>query len=406
MSRPALEVADIFRRHGAEYRQMHGANMSPEQRRVMRAIELCRTAALGGHKDQCDQCGHQRISYNSCRNRHCPKCQALAKAKWLEARLAELLPVEYHHVVFTIPHSIADIALQNKRAVYRILFRAVSETLITIASDPKHLGARIGFLAVLHSWGQNLMFHPHIHCVVPGGGLSHDGHRWVPCRPKYFLAVQVLSRMFRGKVIAYLKEAFKQKELKFYGTLAPLNDSRAFDDLVESTKKTEWVVHSLPPFGGPAKVLDYLGRYIHRVAIPNHRLIRLEEHKVTFRWKDYRHGSRIGEMTLDAEEFIRRFLLHVLPLHFTRIRQYGLFCNRNRTRKLAQCRRLIPQTEPITPVPSSDPCDWKYRYEKLTGISLDSCPLCGKGHMVCVEILEAPWRRFRSIRFKPSVDSS
>jgi hypothetical protein len=405
VSRPALEVADIFCRHGAEYRQAHDASMPPEQRRVMRAIEQCRTSALGGHKDQCDQCGHQRISYNSCRNRHCPKCQALAKAKWLEARLSELLPVEYHHVVFTVPQSIADIALQNKRVVYRILFRAASETLITIASNPKHLGASIGFLAVLHTWGQNLMHHPHLHCVVPGGGLSPGGHRWVPCRPKFFLPVQVLSDLFRKKVVAYLKDAFKQKELKFYGSLDWLNDPRAFHDLLESARQTKWVVHSLPPFGGPSKVLDYLGRYIHRVAISNNRLIRLEDGRVTFRWKDYRHGSRIGEMSLDADEFIRRFLLHVLPHRFTRIRQYGFLSNRHRTRKLALCRSLITQTESVMPEPS-DPCDWKSRYEKLTGMSLDSCPACGKGRMVCVEILEATWRRFRSRRSKPKIDSS
>lgn len=392
MSKPPLEVADIFRRHGAEYRRSHDAILSTDQRRVMRAIELCRTAALGGHRDQCDRCGHERISYNSCRNRHCPKCQSLAKAKWLEARQAELLPIEYFHVVFTVPERIAQLALQNKRVLYKILFRAASETLLTIAADPKHLGAKIGFLAVLHTWGQNLLHHPHLHCVVPGGGISPDGHRWVACRRGFFLPVRVLSRMFRGKFLAYLKQAFEHGELRFNGKLELLADPAAFNALLQGARKTEWVVYSKRPFGGPAQVLDYLGRYTHRVAISNHRLVRLEDGKVTFRWKNYARGNRIGLMTLDVSEFMRRFLLHVLPRGFTRLRHYGLLSNRDRSRKLALCRELLHQPDAAGAQPQQAP-DWKSRYEALTGESFDSCPWCHLGRMVCVEVLLPCGRR-------------
>jgi hypothetical protein len=394
-------VADIFRRHGAEYRQSHDAILSTDQRCVMRAIELCRTAALGGHRDQCDRCGQERISYNSCRNRHCPKCQSLAKAKWLEARQAELLPIEYFHVVFTVPERIAPLALQNKRVLYKILFRAASETLLTIAADPKRLGAKIGFLAVLHTWGQNLLHHPHLHCVVPGGGISPDGRRWVACRPGFFLPVRVLSRMFRGKFLAYLKQAFEHGELRFNGKLEVLADPAAFAALLQDARKTEWVVYSKPPFGGPAQVLDYLGRYTHRVAISNHRLVRLEDGNVTFRWKNYAHGNRIGLMTLDVSEFMRRFLLHVLPRGFTRLRQYGLLSNRDRSRHLALCRELLHQSDPAEPQPQPTP-DWKSRYEALTGESFDSCPCCRLGRMVCVEVLLA-WRHRPA---GPAIDSS
>lgn len=386
MSRPTLEVADIFRRHGEEYCKAHGASLSPGQRRVMRAIELCRTAALGGHRDQCDRCGHERFSYSSCCNRHCPKCQSLAKAKWLEARQVELLPVEHFHVVFTVPDTLAPIALQNKRVVYSILFRAASETLRTIAADPKHLGAKIGFLAVLHTWGQNLMPHPHLHCVVPGGGLSVDGSRWVRCRRGFFLPVRVLSRMFRGKFLAYLKEAFDQRKLQFHGKLARLADPAAFADFLKNARKTDWVVYSKAPFGGPAQVLEYLGRYTHRIAISNNRLVKLEDGKVTFRWKDYKRKNRSGLMTLDADEFIRRFLIHVLPRGFMRLRHYGLFANRDRAKKLAKCRLLLGQPE-LTDTPAPKLTDWKSRYEALAGISFDVCPACRQGRMLCVEVL-------------------
>jgi hypothetical protein len=371
----------------------------------MYAIELCRTAALGGHKDRCDRCGHERISYDSCRNRHCPKCQSLAKAKWLQARQAELLPVEYFHVVFTVPDVIAPVALQNKRVVYGILFRAASETLRTIAGDPKHLGAKIGFLAVLHTWGQNLMAHPHLHCVVPGGGVSPDGRRWLPCRRGFFLPVRVLSRMFRGKFLDFLKQAFEKGKLQFHGKLTKLADPQAFRGFLQVARKTDWVVYSKHPFGGPAQVLDYLGRYTHRVAISNHRLVQLKNGKISFRWKDYRHGNRIRLMTLDAPEFIRRFLLHVLPQGFMRLRHYGFLANRDRAHKLAQCRALLNQTEVIDPELQGSQ-DWKARYEALTGDSLTVCPVCQQGRMICVETLPAPFRKRTRRRSQPRIDSS
>jgi Putative transposase/Transposase zinc-binding domain len=407
MCRPQLEVADIFRGHGPQYRRFHGASMPPEQWRVMRAIEFCRTAALGGHVDQCDQCGYRRISYNSCRNRHCPKCQSLAKAKWLQQRQAELLPIGYYHVVFTVPESIASVALQNKRVVYNILFRATSETLRTIASDPKHLGAEIGFLAVLHTWGQNLMHHPHLHCVVPGGGLSPDRTHWVTCRRKrFFLPVRVLSRMFRGKFLDYLKQAFDQGKLKFYGILKHLADRRSFNDLLQTARKSDWVVYAKRPFGGPAQVLDYLGRYTHRVAISNHRLLGLKDGKVTFRLKDYRQGNYQATMTLEAEEFIRRFLLHVLPSGFMRLRHFGFLGNRYRTQKLSLCRDLLNLGDSTHPQPEKSQ-DWKARYEALTGESLLICPACQHGRMVQVETIPCCWGRLIGRpRRKPAIDSS
>lgn len=379
--------------------------MSRQQRRVLRALELCRTAALGGHRDQCDRCGYQRVSYNSCRNRHCPKCQSLAKAKWLEARQAELLPVEYFHVVFTVPEVIASVALQNQKVVYGILFKAASETLLTAASDPKHLGAKIGFLAVLHTWGQNLLHHPHLHCLVPGGGLSPDGRRWVPCRPGFLLPVRVLSRLFRGKFLAYLRQAFEGGKLQFHGKLAPLADAGAFGDLLQVARKTDWDVHCKPPLGGPAQVLDYLARYTHRVALSNDRLVRLQDGKVTFRWKDYRHGNRIRLMTLDADEFIRRFLLHVLPPGFMRLRHYGFLSNRDRTQKLSRCRELLKLAASNAPQPQHHP-DWKSRYQALTGHSLDTCPSCHLGRMVCVEILTPALPPPARPTTQPTLDSS
>lgn len=386
MGKPALEVADIFRIHGPAYREAHGHAMSSAQRRVMRAIESCRTAVLGGHVDQCDRCGHQRISYNSCANRHCNKCQSLARAKWLAMHSAQLLPVPYFHVVFTVPDPMAAIALQNKKVVYSILFRAAAATLRAIAADPKHLGAKIGFLAVLHTWGQNLQHHPHLHCVVPGGGLSPDGRRWIACRNGFFLPVRVLSRLFRGLFLYGLEDAYAAGKLKFHGSLQPLADPENFKTRVRSCRKTEWVVYSKPPFGGPDQVLDYLGRYTHRVAISNDRLVRLEDAKVTFRWKDYREGNKPKRMTLEAEEFIRRFLLHVLPSGFVRIRHFGLLANCHRETNLALCRQLlgVPQ---IDPLPSSTPDGCKALYETLTGESLTLCPACRQGRMVKIEIL-------------------
>jgi len=335
MERPQLEVADVFRRYGAAYRQQHAGSLSRGQRRVMSAIELCRTAALGGHLEECDCCGHQRPAYHSCRNRHCPKCQSLARAQWLEDRQAELLPVEYFHVVFTVPEEIAALAYQNKEVVYGILFRATAETLRTLAADPQHLGAEIGFFAVLHSWGQNLLHHPHLHCVVPGGGLAPDGKRWIACRPGFFLPVNVLSCLFRRLFLDYLQAAFEQGQRHFFSSLERLRDPHAFAHYLAPLRQIDWVVHAKPPFGGPEQVLNYLGRYTHRVAISNNRLLDIEDGKITFRWKDYRHNDRPRVMTLEADEFIRRFLLHVLPDGFQRIRHYGFLAHRYRKAKLA-----------------------------------------------------------------------
>jgi len=386
MGRPALEVADIFRIHGPAYRETHGHAMNSAQRRVMRAVEICRTAVLGGHVDECDRCGHQRISYNSCANRHCNKCQSLARAQWLSKHAAQLLPVPYFHVVFTVPDKIAAIALQNKKLVYSLLFRAAAAALRRIAADPKHLGAKIGFLAVLHSWGQNLLHHPHLHCVVPGGGLSPDGSRWVACRNSFFLPVRVLSRLFRGLFLRGLNEAYAAGKLRFHGSVQPLVDPENFQTVLQGCRKAEWVVYSKPPFGGPQQVLDYLGRYTHRVAISNDRLVRLQDGEVTFRWKDYRQGNKQKLMTLKAEEFIRRFLLHVLPSGFVRIRHFGFLANCHHATKLALCRELLGLPQ-VGPEQSSTPRDWETLYETLTGESLTLCPACHQGRMITVEIL-------------------
>ena len=386
--RPSLELADIFRRYGPAYRQEHAGSLSRGQRRVMSAIERCRTAALGGHIEQCNHCAHRRIAYNSCRNRHCPKCQSLAKAQWLDERRAELLPVEYYHVVSTVPDEIAALAYQNQAVVYALLFRAAAETLRTIAADPKHLGAEIGFLAVLHTWGQTLLYHPHLHCVVPGGGLSFDGQHWVACRPGFFLPVRVLSRLFRRLLLEYLQAAFEQHHLHFFSALQPLTDPQAFTAYLVPLRVTEWVVYAKPPFGGPQQVLDYLGRYTHRVAIANHRLVSLENDAVSFRWRDYRHHNKQKLMTLPANEFIRRFLLHVLPHGLQRIRHYGLLGNRHRAAKLARCRQLLADASTLVPPPTKR-TDYRAHYEQLTGRSLEVCPVCQQGRMVRVERLPA-----------------
>lgn len=390
MERPKLEVAEVFRRYGSAYRQKHAGSLSRGQRRVMSAIERCRTAALGGHLEQCDACGHQRPAYNSCRDRHCPKCQSLARARWLADRQAELLPVPYFHVVFTVPEEIAAIAYQNKEVVYGILFRATAETLRTIAADPKHLGAAIGFLAVLHSWGQNLLFHPHLHCVVPGGGISPDGQRWITCRPEFFLPVRVLSRLFRRLFLEHLQAAFDKGKLQFFSSLERLRDPQAFAQYLAPLGQTDWVVYAKPPFGGPQQVLNYLGRYTHRVAISNNRLLNIEQGKVTFQWKDYRHHAKQKTTTLEAEEFIRRFLLHVLPDGFQRIRHYGFLGHRYRQAKLALCRQLlgVVLTLSSTVLPQDKP-DYRDVYERLTGKSLRECPVCHRGQMVVIAVLPA-----------------
>jgi hypothetical protein len=387
MTRPPLEVADVFRNHADAFLDQYGDTLSSEQRRALHDIAACRTAALGGHVEACDQCGHQRMAYNSCRNRHCPKCQATAAAQWMDARAAELLPVEYFHVVLTLPAALGPIALQNPREVYGILFRAAAETLQQVAADPKHLGAEIGFLAILHTWGQNLQHHPHVHCVVPGGGLSPDGSRWIACQPDFFLPVRVLSRVFRGKFLALLRNAFDQGKLSFHGKLSVLADVGEFQRLLAASAQTEWVVYAKPPFGGPEQVLKYLACYTHRVAISNHRLVALEDGAVKFQWKDYAHGGDQKTMTLKAIEFIRRFLLHVLPSGFVRIRHYGFLANRVCQEKLALCRALLGVE--ATPVavdsePSTKP------QETAEGVpAANVCPSCGAGRMLIVASFRA-----------------
>jgi hypothetical protein len=355
VARPALEVADIFHGHGPVWRKANAGHVSLGQLKVMSAIESCRTAALGGHVARCEKCSHIQIAYNSCRNRHCPKCQGAAAREWLAARAAELLPVPHYHVVFTLPAPIADIAYQNKAAIYDILFKAAAETLITIAADPKHLGARIGLTCVLHTWGSALTHHPHVHIVVPGGGISLDGTRWVSCRPGFFLPVRVLSRLFRRLFLEKLLAAHEAGALKFFGTHAPLAARKAFAAFLTPLRKIEWVVYSKRPFGGPAAVLAYLSRYTHRVAISNSRLIAFDGNGVTFKWKDYRAKGRdrAKVMTLTVDEFIRRFLIHVLPTGFHRIRHYGLFASGKRADNIARARELLnapaPQTETANP---------------------------------------------------------
>ena len=401
MERPKLEVADVFRRYGESYRQQHGASLSVAQRRVMTAIEVCRTAALGGHLERCDQCGYERNAYNSCRDRHCPKCQCLARAQWIQDRQAELLNVPYFHVVFTIPEQIAAIAYQNREVVYGILFQATAETLKTIAADPQHLGAEIGFFAVLHTWGQNLQVHPHLHCVVPGGGLSPDGQRWVSCRPNFFLPVRVLGHLFRRLFLKSLQKAFDSGKLHFFAALESFRQPEVFAELVARMKACEWVVYAKRPFAGPQQVLDYVGRYTHRVAISNHRLLDMENGQVRFQWKDYRDDGKIKTMTLSADEFIRRFLLHVLPNGFQRIRYYGLLGNRYRKEKLAQCRRLLGMSPAEQTDPSPTEKDYRDRYEELTGNSLHQCPQCQQGRMLVAAIL--PRTLCNSV---PPIDSS
>jgi hypothetical protein len=372
--RTSAEVADVFRRHGAAYRHAHRGHLGRIETKVMGAIEACRTAALGGHLERCDDCSLTRPAYNSCRNRHCPKCQGLARAEWLADRQADLLPTQYFHVVFTVPAPIAEIAFQNKAVVYDILFKAASQTLRTIAADPAHLGAEIGLVALLHTWGQNLHHHPHVHCVVPGGGPSPDGTRWVACRPGFFLPVRVLSRLYRRLFIEALGDAFEGRRLGFFGEHAGLADPGAFAALMAHMREIDWVVYAKPPFGGPEQVLAYLGRYTHRVAIANSRLTSIENGQVAFRWKDYRHHDKAKVMSLAADEFIRRFLLHTLPDGFHRIRHYGFLANGCRAAKLALCRRLL---EAPTPPPVPPAASYRDRYLQLTGHNLDICPCCG-----------------------------
>jgi hypothetical protein len=379
-----LEVAHIFRLYGEEYRQGH--RLSRSQLRVLRAIEICRTAALGGHVDECEDCGVRTISYNSCRNRHCPKCQGLDRQRWLEQRCGELLPVPYFHVVFTVPEELNVLALANPKWFYDLLFDSASKALLEIAASPKHLGAKIGVLAVLHTWSQTLLLHPHLHCIVPGGGLSLDRQRWIASREDYFLPIQVLARLFRGKFLAGVKEAWKAGGL----TLPEeLRDPFALLNLLDRLYRKSWVVYSKPPFGSPEQVLAYLARYTHRVAISNPRLVRLDGDRVTFTYKDYAQGGRKREMTLPAEEFIRRFLLHVLPDGFVRIRYYGLLANRHRAVNLKRCRELLAGAAIAGPVAAqaSTSESWQARLTRLTGKDPTLCPQCGRGHLRRVEEL-------------------
>ena len=379
--RTSLEVADILRAAGPAYRIAQAGHLSLQQLKVMSAIEHCRTAALGGHVEACADCGHQRIAYNSCRNRHCPKCQGAAARTWLAEREADLLPVGYFHVVFTLPAEVADVAFQNKAAVYDLLFQAASETMLRIAADPKHLGARIGITAVLHTWGSALTHHPHVHMVVPGGGISLDGQRWVCSRPAFLLPVRVLGKLFRGVFLSRLLALHDAGRLGFFGGLAPLAERRAFLRHLAPVRKKRWAVYAKPPFAGPEEVLAYLSRYTHRVAISNRRLLAFDEAGVTFRYKDYRRdgGQRPRVMTLATNEFIRRFLLHVLPRGFHRIRHYGLLTASARKVGLARARELLAVAPP-TPdeVPPEQPRD-----------TSSPCPCCG-GQMVVVEIF-ARW---------------
>jgi hypothetical protein len=381
LTRPTLEVADIFRRFGGEYRRRR--KLPVQQHRVMRAIESCRTAALGGHVDRCNHCDHERISYNSCRNRHCPKCQNGKRAQWVERRRAELLPIEYFHVVFTIPEQLNGVALQNKAAIYKLLFEASARTLQTIAADPKHLGARIGFFSILHTWGQNLLFHPHIHVVATGGGLGLDGATWISCRPGFFLPVRVLSRLFRRLFIQVLRALFDAGQLQFHRSLQPQREH--FHQLLDQLAQIEWVVYAKPPFGGPAQVLEYLGRYTHRIAISNDRLRSMGDSTVTFDWKDYRQKDqcKARRMTLDADEFMRRFLEHVLPPRFARIRHYGLLSGCNKKRLLPLCRKLLTPPECCLP----EPDEIAAFSSTLAAPDLTLCPRCGLGHMLRIQQL-------------------
>jgi len=389
MMKSPLEVADVFREGEARFLAEYGHTLSREQRQVLRAVIRCRTAQLGGHLQKCDDCGHQRIQYNSCRNRHCPKCQAMARAAWLEKRESELLPVPYFHVVFTLPHELGPLALQNKRVVYGLLFRAAAQTLLEVGANPKHLGAKIGCLMVLHSWGQTLMHHPHVHAIVTGGGLSADGSRWIhgkqsKRRKPFFAPGKVLSRVFRGKFIDSLKQAFRSGKLGFFGRLKSLGDEAVFEQLLNKSVRHDWVVYAKRPFSSPACVLKYLARYTHRVAISNRRLVELRNGQVRFRYKDYSDDQQSKVLPLSTTEFIRRFLMHTLPSGFVRIRYYGFLANRYRNERLEQCRQLLGVTseatpaieETQTPLENSDPPS-----------SPKTCPACGGESLTIIDVV-------------------
>jgi hypothetical protein len=393
MNRPPLEVADIIRAVGDGFIGRNERHLAWPQLKVLRAIRNCRTQALGGHLDRCSGCGHEAISYNSCRNRHCPKCQTNAREQWLAKRSEDLLPVPYFHVVFTLPHELSGLALQNKKLVYDLLFRATAETLIEIAADPKHLGAKIGFLAVLHTWGQNLQHHPHLHCVIPAGGLALENAHWIRAPTSFFLPVRVLSKVFRGKFVDGLQRLFRAHKLGFHGSLRSLADSKQFRKFLRQLFRKDWVVYAKRPFRGPEYVLQYLARYTHRVAISNHRLIAFEDGKVSFRYRDYAHGSKKRKMTVSADEFLRRLLLHVLPRGFVKIRHFGFLANRSRTRLVAICRELLSDGPLVcSPTRVAPPRQW-------------TCPSCG-ATMVVVERLKPRDIRLCAIRLNGTPDTS
>jgi hypothetical protein len=395
MSRPTLEVADIVRAAGNSFWEKHKSHFAWVHRKVLDAIVRCRTAALGGHRDQCVRCGHQAISYNSCRSRHCPKCQGNARAKWLAARSAELLPVPYFHVVFTLPHELSALILQNKRLLYDLLFRSSAAAMLELARNPKHLGADIGGLGVLHTWGQNLQHHPHVHYIVPAGGLAPDGSRWIDSSRRFFLPVKALSRVFRGKFAAGLKQLAAQNKLQFHGSQQYLATPGCFANFLRQLFRQDWVVYAKPPFGGAEHVLNYLARYTHRVAISNHRLVAFENDRVSFRWRDYAHGGKQKVMTVSADEFLRRFLLHVLPKGLVRIRHFGFFANRSRQSALARCRQLL----------GAAACP-----DRPETTNLLRCPACS-GTMLVIERITSAQLYFRPDPNRPtpqrcSVDSS
>jgi len=374
------DVAEIFERFGSSYRKNY--KLPIQIHKVMNAIERCRTAALGGHVEKCNNCGYIRVFYNSCRNRHCPKCQGLAKEKWLLARERDLLPVNYYHIVFTIPSELNQIALRNKKEIYNLLFKASSESLLELGKDPKYLGAEVGFISILHTWGQNLMEHPHIHVIIPAGGLSLDQGRWISSRKKFFIPIKVISSLFKGKFMNYYKKACINGKIKFEGELEVLNKKNNNQSLINGLYEKQWVVYIKEPFSNPTKVIKYLGRYTHRVAISNQRIVNIREGKVSFKWKDYADKSKNKIMVLDGEEFIRRFLLHILPENFMKIRHYGILSNRRRKTKLGKCQEIFKiKQEPVVKI------SWQELLLKLKGIDVTICPSCGKGQMVRKELL-------------------
>ena len=377
-----VELADIVRAHGAAYRRTH--LLARAQGRALRAIAHCRTAVLGGHRAVCTNCGAERITYNSCRNRHCPKCQRVTTERWLVARQRELLPIEYFHVVFTVPHALNPLAQSHPRLIYRLLFQAAASTLTRFGRDPRHLGGDIGVTAVLHTWGQTLTQHVHVHCLVTGGALTRDGTRWLPARPGFLFPVRALAQVFRGRFLAGLRRGFSRSALHFTGGIATLAAPAVFDAWLAELRQQAWVVYCKPPFAGPDHVLAYLGRYTHRVAISNDRLLALADGRVRFRWRDYADGDRVKAMELDAEEFLRRFLLHIVPDRFVRIRHFGLLANRRRTTSLARCRALLDQPPPPAP---DEPESVRALLLRVLGIDVDRCPVCQQGALQPLEML-------------------